>query len=135
MNFKYNINTMQYKGKKWTDEEENKLVELLKNNKTLEECSKIHQRNVGGIKLRLEYIIYKIIIDEDNQNITDIDLLKQYVDMGIEEIIKKYKDRNKNKADDKILNELKALNNNVNDLNNTIKELKDIIVNKIDTIK
>lgn len=31
----------------------------------------------------------KIIINEDNQNITDIDLLKQYENMDIEEIIKK----------------------------------------------
>lgn len=126
---------MQYKGKKWTDEEENKLIDLLKNNKTLEDCAKIHQRNIGGIKLRLEYIIYKIITDENKQNISDIDFLKRYVDINIEEIIKKYRDRNKNKTEDKILDELKILNNSVNELNNTIKELKDVIINKINSIK
>jgi hypothetical protein len=66
---------MSYKGKKWSNEEEIQLIKLLKDNKTLDECSKIHQRTIGAIKIRIEYIIYKIIINE-NQDINDIDHLK-----------------------------------------------------------
>lgn len=111
-------------GKKWNEEEENTLINLLKNNKTLEECSQLHRRTFGAIKSRIEYIIYKMIIIE-NKSIDELEYLKKYTDKSNEEIIKKYekkedmitskkykKDKlniNKNNFEEKILNELKEI--------------------------
>ena len=92
----------------------------------MDECSKIHQRTIGAIKIRIEYIIYKIIINE-NQDINDIDHLKKYIDISIEDVIKKHKIRSKDKIDEKILNELKDINSNIRNLSNVINNLDDTI--------
>lgn len=103
-------------GKKWNEEEESILINLLKNNKTLEECSQLHRRTFGAIKSRIEYIIYKMIIIE-NKSIDELEYLKKHTDKSNGEIIKKYekktkKDKiniNKNNFEEKILNELKEI--------------------------
>lgn len=48
------------KNRKWDNDEEEQLIESLKNNKSLEFCSETHQRSINAIKLRLELIIYKM---------------------------------------------------------------------------
>lgn len=84
------------RGKRWTDEEENKLVELLREEKSLEECSNILKRTQHAIKLRIEEIIYKKIVHEGFKNY-EINHLKKHVDLTIEEINIKYKNKYKNK--------------------------------------
>lgn len=104
------------KGKKWSEEEENKMINLLKENKTVEECSNDHGRTLGAIVSRIEYIIYKMITIE-NKSIDELDYLKKHTDKNISEIIKKYennlkKDKintNKNNFEERILNELKEI--------------------------
>uniref|UniRef100_A0A6C0JNU3 Uncharacterized protein n=1 Tax=viral metagenome TaxID=1070528 RepID=A0A6C0JNU3_9ZZZZ len=47
-------------GKKWTEEEENKLLEELNKNIDIETISKIHKRKIGGIESRQKEIAYKM---------------------------------------------------------------------------
>ena len=115
------------KGKKWNEEEEKKLIDLLENGSTLEECTQIHQRTLGAIKSRIDYIIYKMIKIE-NKSIDELNYLKKHTNTNVDEIIKKYE--NKSIKKDK-------LNINKNDFEeNILKELKEIkdilkqIVNK-----
>lgn len=91
------------KGKKWSEEEENTLLELLRNKNTLEECSNSIGRTSSAIKIRIEEIIYKKNVYE-NQSFNELSFLKKYVDIGFDEIIKKYGNKNnyKNKLDKKI---------------------------------
>lgn len=104
------------RGKKWSEEEENKLINLLKNNKLLEECSHEHGRTTGAIISRIEYIIYKMITI-DNKSIDEIEYLKKHTDKNTSEIIKKYENKikkdkiniNKNNFEERILNELKEI--------------------------
>lgn len=104
------------KGKKWSEEEENRLINLLKNNKPLKECSHDHGRTLGAIISRIEYIIYKMITLE-NKSIDDLEYLKTYTDRNVEEIIKKYENKpkkvkintNKYNFEERILNELKEI--------------------------
>ena len=84
------------KGKKWTEEEEKVLIESLKNNKTLKECSTTIGRTIGAIKIRIEEIIYKKNIYE-NQPFDELLYLKNYIDISFDEIIRKYKNKYKNK--------------------------------------
>lgn len=46
---------------KWSANEEKKLIQQLSNGKTLEELSKIHNRTVSGLELRLKKIIFENI--------------------------------------------------------------------------
>lgn len=77
---------------KWTDDEENQLIKELKENMNIYECSTKHNRTEIAIKSRVELIIYKKIIKED-ENMEDIDFLKKYVDISIEDIIRKNKNK------------------------------------------
>ncbi len=90
---------MKYnKGKRWTDEEEEKVLKLLKNNKSMEECSDIIGRSEFAIKIRIEEIIYKKITYK-NKTIDELEYLIKHIDskVTIENIIKKYENKYKNK--------------------------------------
>jgi hypothetical protein len=90
---------MKYnKGKRWTDEEEEKVLKLLKNNKSMEECSDIIGRSEFAIKIRIEEIIYKKITYK-NKTIDELEYLTKHIDskVTIENIIKKYENKYKNK--------------------------------------
>lgn len=82
--------------KKWTKEEENTLIDLLKNDKSLNECSYNIGRTISAIKSRIEEIIYKKNINE-NQSFEELSYLKNYVDISFDEIIKKHKNKHENK--------------------------------------
>lgn len=88
------------KGKRWTDDEEEILIGLLKNNNPIDECSNVIGRTQLAIKIRIEEIIYKKLI-YDNQNNNELEYLKDHVDLTIEEIIKKYRNKYKNKIEKK----------------------------------
>jgi hypothetical protein len=69
-------------GKKWTTEEDNKLLEEITDNKTYKEIALEHKRTVNGIELRvISYIIYpKIKID-----------LEKGIEVDMEQIALEYK--------------------------------------------
>lgn len=104
------------KGKKWSEPEENTLINLIKNGKTLEECSKNLGRTIGAIKIRIEEIIYKKNVYE-NQPFNKLLYLKKHIDIHFEDIIKKYENKYKNKIDNNckkdfetnVLNELEKI--------------------------
>lgn len=129
------------KGKKWTDEEENILTELLKNNENLEECSLNIGRTIGSIKVRIEVIIYKKIIYE-KQSFEELLYLKKYVDISFDEIIRKYKNKinktNKNyKKEDFekiVLNKLEKIILKQEEMSLDILKEKDKEINKLKLI-
>lgn len=140
------------KGKKWTEEEEKVLIESLKNNKTLKECSTTIGRTIGAIKIRIEEIIYKKNIYE-NQPFDELLYLKNYIDISFDEIIRKYKNKYKNKInkidkdyktefEKKVLSELEKIRLKQEEMfleilkekNNEINRLK-LIIDDLNEIK
>src|ERR1700730_10070966 len=99
---------------RWTNDEELTLLNFIKENKNLnkdeilKKCSNNHNRRINAIILRIELIIYKTIINE-NEPYDNIEILEKYVDIDLKEIIKKYKTQktiNKDKLEITILNKL-----------------------------
>lgn len=99
---------------KWTNDEELMLLKFIKENKKLNKdeilkmCSDNHDRSINAIILRIELLIYKTIINEE-EPYDNIEILEKYVNIGLKEIIKKYKTQktiNKNKMEITILNKL-----------------------------
>jgi hypothetical protein len=99
---------------RWTNDEELTLLNFIKENKNLnkneilKKCSNNHNRSINAIILRIELIIYKTIINE-NEPYDNIEILEKYVDIDLKEIIKKYKTQktiNKDKLEITILNKL-----------------------------
>lgn len=99
---------------RWTSDEELILLNFIKEknnlnkNEILKKCSNNHNRSINAIILRIELIIYKTIINE-NEPYENIEILEKYVDIDLKEIIKKYKTQkiiNKDKLEITILNKL-----------------------------
>jgi hypothetical protein len=99
---------------RWTNDEELTLLTFIKENKNLNKdeilkrCSDNHNRTINAIILRIELIIYKTIINEE-EPYDNIEILEKYVDIDLKEIIKKYKTQkiiNKNKLETTILYKL-----------------------------
>lgn len=99
---------------KWTNDEELMLLKFIKENinlnkdEILKKCSDNHNRSINAIILRIELIIYKTVIDEE-EPYDNIEILEKYVNINLKEIIKKYKTQkiiNKNKLEITILNKL-----------------------------
>jgi hypothetical protein len=142
---------MGYKGKpppRWSIEEENTLIELLKNNKSLDECltcinNKYHnksdtksERSLNAIIYRIEYIIYKFITN-DNKSIDDIEYLRKYINKDIQSIKEKFKDKKKmdKKTDKDENNEInKNLFDNKNDFEKKVLNELEIIRKKQEEI-
>ena len=80
-------------GKKWTEDEDNMLLQELYNNMDIDSISKAHNRNIGGISSRQETIAYnmhlkKTPIDEivkktklDEKQVTDMIAKKETYDI------------------------------------------------------
>lgn len=99
---------------KWTNDEELMLLKFIKENinlnkdEILKKCSDNHNRSINAIILRIELIIYKTVIDEE-EPYDNIEIIEKYVNINLKEIIKKYKTQkiiNKNKLEITILNKL-----------------------------
>lgn len=97
-------------GEKWTREEDNILMEKAPYI-SLEELSKIHKRNVGGIKLRIIKNAY-IIMQKENKSIEDVCKLYHINMYDMKKHIQIVKNKNKNKEDN-IENNTSALMNNI----------------------
>lgn len=135
------------KGKKWTEKEENILIESLKNKKTLEECSLNIGRTIGAIKTRIEEIIYKKNTYE-KQSPDELLYLINYVDISLDDVIEKYKNKYKNKTnkinkldkdykktfEENLLNELEKIRLKQDELSLDIFKKKDEEINKLKLI-
>lgn len=132
------------KGKKWTEKDENILIESLKNKKSLEECSRNIGRTLGAIKTRIEEIIYKKNIYE-KQSSDELLYLINYVDISFDDIIEKYKNKYKNKInksdkyckkdfEENVLNELEKIRLKQDEMSLEILKKKDEEINRLKLI-
>lgn len=117
-------------GSKWTDIEEQALLDNIKNNLEIEEIAKKHSRTQGAINARLEVIAIRLY----NENMFDIEHIKDLTRLN-ERTIKEAIDKNKNKPiyetkynDVEIIN----LKRDLQKCNEEIKELKTCIKNIMD---
>ena len=107
----------QNMGQKWTDKEEEELLQQIKENMDIENISVIHKRTVGGIISRLGEIAYKMYLKKSN--IRDI-IEKTKLD---ENYIRQIIDKREN------YNPKKNKKNDINDVNENDTKEKIIIIN------
>ena len=112
-------------GKKWTDEEEDTLLEELKKNIDIEIISQNHKRKIGGIESRRKEIAYKMYLNHiDIKEIIvktklDYETIKQIIN-----IKQNYKKPNKTIS---LENEIAEIKNDIKDLKKSISELSDML--------
>jgi len=78
-------------GHPWDLEEENKLLNLIKEKKNIEYIADSHKRTTGAIKARLKYIAVKLF--NDDENIDKIKTITNLSENVILESIEKFKSK------------------------------------------
>lgn len=78
-------------GHPWDLEEENKLLNLIKQKKNIEYIADSHKRTTGAIKARLKYIAVKLF--NDDENIDKIKTITNLSENVILESIEKFKSK------------------------------------------
>jgi len=78
-------------GHPWDLEEENKLLNLIKQKKNIEYIADSHKRTTGAIKARLKYIAVKLF--NDDENIDKIKIITNLSENIILESIEKFKSK------------------------------------------
>ena len=119
-------------GCKWTDIEEQALLDNIKNNLNIEEIAKKHSRTQGAINARLEVIAIRLY----NDNMFDIEHIQNLTRLN-ERTIREAIDKNKNKPIYEIRNndvELLNLKRDFQKCNEEIKDLKASIKNIMDMV-
>ena len=117
-------------GKKWTDEEEDTLLEELKKNIDIEIISQNHKRKIGGIESRRKEIAYKMYLNHiDIKEIIvktklDYETIKQIINIKQNDN-KKPKLKIKNPIS--LENEIAEIKNDIKDLKKSISELSDML--------
>ena len=132
-------------GQKWTDEEEELLLEELNNNIDIETISQKHNRTVGGIESRRKEIVYKMYLKKMSteeiikKTKLDYDSIKQIIEKkqnnSKKQIIEKKQTKEMdnvfisiNKNDYLVLqNDVKNIKNDINDVKNTLRELVEMM--------
>lgn len=117
-------------GCKWTDIEEQALLDNIKNNFDIEEIAKKHSRTKGAINARLEVIAVRLY----NDNMFDMEYIQDLTRLN-EKTIREAIDKNKNKQKYEIkTNDIEVLNlkRDLQKCNEEIIELKAIIKNIMD---
>ncbi len=122
-------------GKKWTIEEDEKLVQEIKDNKPYEEIALEHKRTITGIKSRvisnIIYPLYKDIHEEQQEiNIQEISTEYKIDDW----MIIKYMKKMKTKPERKIKEIKEKTNDNDNDNNKRLFEYLQLLERKMDDI-
>jgi len=117
-------------GQKWTDNEENILLEELNKNVDIKTIAKNHNRNIGGINARRKKIAYEMYLK--HVSIEEIIEKTKLDNECIRQTIAKSQNDNlpkitENKPSISIESEIVELKNNIEELKNTIKELVKII--------
>ena len=129
-------------GQKWTDDEEQKLLDELNNDTDIEIIAQNHSRTIGGIMSRCREIAYKMYIK--NISIEEI-IRKTKLDYAsIKQTIEKRQNINSKKITNKELdNVLISINksdytylqNDVNNIKNDIKQIKTTLSELVDMMK
>jgi hypothetical protein len=120
-------------GQKWSDEEEQKLLEELKKNMDIELIAKIHNRTTGGINARCKEIAYKLY--SNNRSMEEI-IVKTKLDE--DQIIETIKKRQNNPKKCKTITESKTLfsiESEIYEMKNDIKEIKNTIKELVEMMK
>lgn len=110
-------------GCKWTEIEEQALLDNIKNNLDIEEIAKKHSRTQGAINARLEVIAIRLY----NHNMFDMEHIQDLTRLN-ERTIREAIDKNKNKP----IYEMKNNDVEILNLKEEIKELKTSIKNIMD---
>jgi hypothetical protein len=124
-------------GKKWTIEEDNRLVQEFMDNKTYEEIALEHKRTVNSIELRvISRIIFPKIKDDLEKGI-DIDTSQiirhikkikikatKNKDKSEQKPINKPKQKDDEPTNKQILEYLKQLDNKINEINSKLDNLE-----------
>ena len=128
-------------GQKWTDEEENTLLQELDKNINIEIIAQTHKRTIGGIRGRQRTIAYNMYVKD--VSIEEI-IIKTKLDKEqiLETITKKENTQKKSKKSKKtkitqepkiepktvsLENEIIGMRSEIKELKNTIKELVDMM--------
>jgi len=125
-------------GQKWTDEEENTLLQELDKNINIEIIAQTHNRTIGGIRGRQRTIAYNMYVKY--ASIEEI-IIKTKLDKEqiLETITKKENTQKKSKKSKKtqepkiepktvsLENEIIGMRSEIKELKNTIKELVDMM--------
>jgi len=82
---------MNRNGHRWNLEEENKLLNLIKEKKNIEYIADSHKRTIQSIKVRLKYIAVKLF--NDNENIDKIKTITNLSEDVILKSIEKFKSK------------------------------------------
>ena len=123
-----NIECPSRLGVKWTEEEEIDLINKLKDNNTIEEISRQHDRTTGGIISRIKIIAYKLIKEGKS-----IDYIKNITKLSEEEIktIKTEKElelSQKRKIKETEIKQIKYEINNINKPEISLDDIMDILL-------
>ncbi len=118
-------------GKKWTTEEDEKLVQEIKDKKSYEEIALEHKRTITGIKSRvISNIIYPLYKDVDEEQ-QEINIQKISTEYKIDDwMIIKYMKKMKTKPETKI----KETKPKTNDNNKQLFEYLQLLERKMDDI-
>ena len=132
-------------GQKWTDEEEELLLEELNNNIDIETISQKHNRTVGGIESRRKEIVYKMYLkkmsDEEiiKKTKLDYDSIKQIIEKKQNNSKKQIIEKKQTKEIDNVFisinkndylelqNDVKNMKKDINDVKNTLRELVEMM--------
>ena len=117
------------KGKKWTDKEENLLLQELDKNINIEIIAQTHNRTIGGIIGRQRTIAYNMYVK--NVSIEEIMIkTKLNKEQIMETITRKETETQKPKIEPKV-----SLENEIIEIKSEIKELKNIIKELVEMMK
>lgn len=121
-------------GYKWTEQEDNKLLDELNQNIHIDIIAKNHNRTISAIECRRKHIVYKLYSKKNSiEDIISKTKLEKY---QIFEIIDRIENKIKIKKPEiipeikksySIKNDITDLKNDIIDLKNTVKELTDIL--------
>jgi ribosomal protein S21 len=123
-------------GKKWTTEEDEKLVQEIKDKKSYEEIALEHKRTITGIKSRvISNIIYPLYkdVDEEQQEINIQEISTEYK-IDDEWLVYKIFKQMKTKPERKIKEVKQKTNDNDNDNNKQLFEYLQLLERKMDDI-
>jgi len=123
-------------GQKWTDEEENTLLQELDKNINIEIIAQTHNRTIGGIRGRQRTIAYNMYVK--NVSIEEIiRKTKLYKELIMETITRKENPQKKVKITQEPKKEPKkvSLENEIIEMRSEIKELKNTIKELVEMMK
>lgn len=105
-------------GHKWTDEEENTLLEELESNTSIDTIAETHKRTTGGINARRRQIAYNMYLKKvPIESIMQITKLER-------EFLMEMIHRRQQKSNSNEMNEIK---NNINELRHEVNELVEML--------